>query len=154
MLCVGVGLNNTGDYDEASSCSELLLGAWARLEVGVRLQLTDLKLLVRCMQGVTERVGLNTSGLLYVEARLVVGLTGGGGDWFWGESLVGGLNSGGEGLQLADFSLSIWGMQGVTDRNSLNWPFGVSSIVFTLSSCISWGSDSVSGEVIGVRFSM
>ena len=120
----------------------------------MRLQLTDLKLLVRCMQGVTERVGLNTSGLLYVEARLVVGLTGGGGDWFWGESLVGGLNSGGEGLQLADFSLSIRGMQGVTNRNSLNWLFGVSSIVFTLSSCISWGSDSVSGEVIGVRFSM
>ena len=44
MLCVGVGLNNTGDSDEASSCSELLLGAWARLEVRVGLQLTDLKL--------------------------------------------------------------------------------------------------------------
>ena len=27
MLCVGVGLNSTGDLDEASSCSELLLGA-------------------------------------------------------------------------------------------------------------------------------
>ena len=46
MLCVGVGLNSTGDLDEASSCLELLLGAWARLEVGVGLQLTDLKLLV------------------------------------------------------------------------------------------------------------
>ena len=27
MLCVGVGLNNTGDSNEASSCSGLLLGA-------------------------------------------------------------------------------------------------------------------------------
>ena len=27
MLCVGVGLNSTGDSNEASSCSELLLGA-------------------------------------------------------------------------------------------------------------------------------
>ena len=43
MLRVGVGLNSTGDSDEASSCWELLLGAWARLEVGVGLQLTDLK---------------------------------------------------------------------------------------------------------------
>ena len=41
---VGVGLNSTGDPDEASSCSELLFGAWARLEVGVGLQLTDLEL--------------------------------------------------------------------------------------------------------------
>ena len=65
MLRVGVGLNSTGDLDEASSCSEPLLGAWARLEVGVGLQFTDLKLLVvRGMQGVTERVGLNNSGLL------------------------------------------------------------------------------------------
>ena len=64
MLCVGVGLNSTGDSDEASSRSELLLGAWARLEVGVGLQFTDLKLLVRGMQGVTERVGLNNSGPL------------------------------------------------------------------------------------------
>ena len=38
MLCVGVGLNSSGDLDEASSCFELLLGAWARLEVGVGLQ--------------------------------------------------------------------------------------------------------------------
>ena len=64
MLRVVVGLNSTGDLDEASLCSELLLGAWARLEVGVGLQLTDLKLLVRGMQGMTERVGLNNSGLL------------------------------------------------------------------------------------------
>ena len=55
------------------------------------------------MEGVTERVGLNNSGLLlYMEARLVVGLSGGGGDWFWGESPWRG-----GGLQLADFSLSI-----------------------------------------------
>ena len=66
--------------------------------MGVGLQLTDLKLLVRDMQGMDESVGLNNSGLLLeVEARLVVGLSGGGGDWFWGESLVGGLNSGGRG---------------------------------------------------------
>ena len=64
MLRVRVGLNSTGDSDEASLCSELLLGAWAGLEVGVGLQLTDLKLLVQGMQGVTERVGLNNSGLL------------------------------------------------------------------------------------------
>ena len=44
---------------------------------------------------------------------------------------------------------TIRGMQGVTDRNSLNWLFGVSCIVFTLSSCVSWGSGS-----IGVRSSM
>ena len=50
----------------------------------------------------------------------MVGLSGGGGDWFWGESPVGGLNSGGEGVHLADLLLSIGGMQGVTDRNSLN----------------------------------
>ena len=57
------------------------------------------------MEGVTERVGLNNSGLLlYMEARLVVGLSGGGGDWFWGESPWGG---GRGGLQLVDFSLSM-----------------------------------------------
>jgi len=64
MLRVVVGLNSTVDSDEASSCSEPLLGAWARLEVGMGMQFTDLKLLVRGMQGVTERVGLNNSGLL------------------------------------------------------------------------------------------
>ena len=37
---VGVRLNSTGDSDEGSSCLELLLGAWARLEVRVGLQLT------------------------------------------------------------------------------------------------------------------
>ena len=37
-----------------------------------------------------------------------------------------GLNSGGEGLRLTDFKLSLRGMQGVTERNSLNWLFGVS----------------------------
>ena len=47
-------------------------------------------------------------------------------------------------MQIADFSLSIRGMQGVTDRNSLNWLFGVSCIVFTLLSCVSWGSGSIS----------
>ena len=66
MLRVGVRLNSTGDSDEASLCSELLLGAWARLEVGVGLQLTDLKLLVRGMQGVTERVGLKQLGAIVI----------------------------------------------------------------------------------------
>ena len=89
MLHVGVGLNS--DLDEASSCWELVFGAWARLEVGVGLQLTDL---VRGMQG----VGLNNSGLLLeAEARLMVGLRGGEGDWFWRESRIGGLTRGGKG---------------------------------------------------------
>ena len=55
MLLVGVVLNSSG---EISSCWELVLGAWARLEAGVGLQLTDPKLLVQGMQGVTKRVGL------------------------------------------------------------------------------------------------
>ena len=102
------------------------------------------------MEGVTERVGLNNSGLLlYMEARLVVGLSGGGGDWFWGESPWRG-----GGAAVSRFFTIYTGMQGVTDRNSLNWLFGISCIVFTLSSCVSWASDSVSGEVIGVRSSM
>ena len=64
------------------------VGAWAGLELCVGLKLTDLKLLVRGMQGVSERVGLNNSGLLlWAEVWLVVGLSGSG--WFWGESYVG-----------------------------------------------------------------
>ena len=35
----------------------------------------------------------------------MMGVSGGGGDRFWGESLVGGQKIGGEGVQLADFSL-------------------------------------------------
>ena len=65
-----------------------------------------------------------------------------------------GLNSGGEGLQLTDFKLSLRGMQGVTERNSLNWLFGVSCMVFGLSSCVWEGSDSISGELIAVRSSV
>ena len=57
-------------------------------------------------------------------------------------------------MQLTDFLLSIRGMQGFTYRSSLNWLFGVSCMVFTVSSCVSWGSDSGSGEVIGVHSSM
>ena len=34
------------------------------VELCVELQITDLKLLARGMQGITERVGLNNSGLL------------------------------------------------------------------------------------------
>ena len=66
-----------------------------------------------------------------------------------------GLNSGGEGLRLTDFKLSLRGMQGVTERNSLNWLFGVSCMVFGLSSCV-WGggSDSISGELIAIRSSV
>ena len=88
MLFVGVGLNSFG----------LLLQEEVRLVVGfsgggcgsfwdsVGLQLTDLKLLVRGMQGVIERVGLNNSGLLWAEVWLIVGLSGRGSGWFWGES--------------------------------------------------------------------
>ena len=51
------------------------------------------------------------------------------------------LNSRGEVLSLTD---SKRGMQGVTERTSLNWLFGVSWIVVMLSSCV-WGfSDSIS----------
>ena len=99
-------------------------------------------------------MGLNNSGLLLqAEVWLVVGLIGRGSGWFWGESSVGawagleagvGLNSGGVGLRLTDFKLSLRGMQGVTERNSLNWLFGVSCMVFGLSSCVWGGSDSIS----------
>ena len=60
---MGVGLNSSGDSDKASLW-ELVLGAWAGLEVGVELLLTDFEVLVRGMQGVTERVGLKNSGIL------------------------------------------------------------------------------------------
>ena len=51
------------------------------------LRLIDLTLLVRGMQGVIERLGLNNSGLLLqAEVWLVVGLIGRGSSWFWGES--------------------------------------------------------------------
>ena len=57
-----------------------------------------------------------------------MGLSGRGSGWFWGKSQVGawarlevvvGLISGG-GLQLTGLNLSVWGMQGVIKRNSLN----------------------------------
>ena len=47
------------------------------------LWLTDFKLLVQRLQGITERVGLNNLGPL-LEVRLVIELSGGGGDCFWG----------------------------------------------------------------------
>ena len=83
-------------------------------------------------------------------------LVGEGGGWSLGESGVGtkvrldvGLNSRGEVLSLTDSKLLIRGTQGVTERTSLNWLFGVSWMLLMLSSCI-WGcSDSISGEVIG-----
>ena len=65
------------------------------------------------------------------------------------------LNSRGEVLSLTDSKLLIRGMQGVTERTSLNWLLGVSWMVVMLSSCV-WGcSDSIAGEVIGssMRFS-
>ena len=78
------------------------------------------------------RVGLNNSMVpdrdstcwwlvLWKEVRLLVGLSEGGGGWFWGESGVGawtglavgvGLNSRGEGLWLTDYILLIRGMHG------------------------------------------
>ena len=78
------------------------------------------------------------------EVRLLVGLSGGGGDWFWGESGVGTwtglavgvrLNSMGERLWLTD---SIQDMHGVTESTSLNRLFGVSCMLLMLSSCV-WG---------------
>ena len=47
------------------------------------LWLTDFKLLVQGLQGITESVGLNNSGLLF-EVRLIIELSRGGGDCFWG----------------------------------------------------------------------
>ena len=75
MLLVGVGVNSSGDPDIGSSCWELVLqeevrrlvegeGSWFSgigLEVGVRLQFVDFKLLVWSMQGITERMGLNNA---------------------------------------------------------------------------------------------
>ena len=96
-------------------------------------------------KGVIESVGLNNSGLLlWVEVWIVVGQSGRGSGWSWGESWVGtwarleagvGLNSGGEGLRLT-IKLSLRGMQGVTERNNLNWLFGVSCMEFGLSSSV------------------
>ena len=65
-----------------------------------------------------------------------------------------GLNSGREWLRLTDFKLSLRGMQGVTERNSLKWLFGVSCMVFELSSCVWGGLDSICGELISVRSSV
>ena len=65
-----------------------------------------------------------------------------------------GLNSGGERLLLTDFKVSLQCMQGVTERNSLNWLFGVSGMLFGLSSCIWGGSDSISGELISMHSSV
>ena len=83
-----------------------LVGSWTGFELCVWLGLIDLTLLVRGIQSIIERVGLNNS------------------------------------------------VQGVTERNSLNWLFGVSCIVFGLLSCVWGGSDSISGELIGVRCSV
>ena len=114
-------------------------------------------------------VGLNSSGdpgrgsscwglVLLKEVGLLVGLSGGGGGWFWGESGVGawtglevgvGLNCKGEELWLTDSILLIQGMHGVTESTSLNWLFGVSCMLLMLSSCVWGGSDSISGDVIG-----
>ena len=79
--------------------------------------------------------GANWKGKWLVLGRII-------GTWGGLEAGVG-LNSGGEGLRLTDFKLSLRGMQGVTERNSLNWLFGVSRMVFGLSSCI-WGVQTVS----------
>ena len=103
-------------------------------------------------------VGLNSStdpdrdssclGLvLWKEVRLLVGLSGEGGGWTWGESGVGawaglvvgvGLNSKREGLRLTDSMLLVRGMHEVTESTSRNWLFGVSCMLLMLSSCV-WG---------------
>ena len=50
-----------------------------------------------------------------------------------------GLNGMGEGLQLPDIKLFVRGVQEITERNNLNWVFGVSCIVLTLSTCVLGG---------------
>ena len=42
---------------------ESQVGAWTGLEAGMSLWLTDFKLLVQGLQDITEKVGLNNSGL-------------------------------------------------------------------------------------------
>ena len=78
MLFVGVGLNSSrlllkeevglvvGFCGEGDGwfCGGSLVGTWTGFEMCVGLRLIDLTLLARGMQGVTERVGLNNSGLL------------------------------------------------------------------------------------------
>ena len=100
VLFVGVGLNSSrlllqeGVRLVVGFCGEgngwfwgSLVGTWTGFELCVGLRLIDLTLLVRGMQGVIERVGLNNSGLLLqAEVWLVVGLIGSGSGWFWGES--------------------------------------------------------------------
>ena len=63
-----------------------LVGTWIGFELCVGLRLIDLTLLVRGMQGVIERVGLNNSGLLLQAEVWLVGLIGRRSGWFWGES--------------------------------------------------------------------
>ena len=54
-----------------------LVGTWTGFDLCVGLQLIDFTLLVRGMQAVIERVGLNNSGLLLqAEVWLVEGLIG------------------------------------------------------------------------------
>ena len=48
------------------------------------------------------------------------------------------LNSRGEQLRLTDFKLLVRCMPSVTERTCLNWLFGVSFIILTLSYC-AWG---------------
>ena len=77
--------------------------------------------------------------------RLLVGLSGEVGGWFWGQSGVGtwtrlevgvGLNSRGEGIWLTDSKLLIWGMHWATESTRLNWLFTVSRMLSMLSSCV------------------
>ena len=60
-LCYLWGLSSSGDSNNSDKTSFWEL---AGLEVAVELLLIDFELLVRGMQGVTERVGLNNSVLL------------------------------------------------------------------------------------------
>ena len=112
-------------------------------------------------------VGLSSSGDPSINCScwhvgLAVGLSLGG-CWSRLKSGVGGwvglevgveLNSRGEGLQLPESQLFVRGMQGITERNSLNRLFGISYVVLTLSSCVWGGSDSISRGVSGVHSSM
>ena len=63
-ICFELCCSGDSNNSDKTSFWELVLGAWAGLEVAVELLLIDFELLVRGMQGVTERVGLNNSVLL------------------------------------------------------------------------------------------
>ena len=98
------------------------------------------------------QVGFLGDLVLWMEVRLLVGVSGGECGWSRRKLAVGtwagfgvgvGLNNRGEELQLIYSKLHLWGMHSVTERNSVNWLYGVGTVVLCQG-----GSDSVSGEII------